>query len=59
MTERTLTVTDLLDGEWYTIADLIEDAQFFGVEKAARRLSEERFQTRYQEQILEILKNLI
>ena len=59
MTERTLTVTDLLDGEWYTIADLIDDVQNWGIEKTARRISEERFRTKYQEEILEILKNLV
>jgi len=59
MTNRTLTVTDLLDGEWYTIADLIEDVQNWGIEKTARRISEERFRTKYQEEILEILKNLV
>jgi hypothetical protein len=59
MTNNKLTVNNLLDGEWYTINDLIEDVQNWGIEKTARRISEEKFRTKYQEEILEILKNLV
>lgn len=59
MTTNKMTVENLLDGQWYTINDLIEDVQHWGIEKTARRISEERFRTKYQEEILEILKNLV
>lgn len=59
MTTNKMTVENLLDGEWYTINDLIEDVKNWGIEKTARRISEERFRTKYQEEILEILKNLV
>lgn len=59
MTTNKMTVENLLDGEWYTINDLIEDVQNWGIEKTARRISEERFRTKYQEEILEILENLV
>ena len=53
MTSNKLTVNNLLDGQWYTLADLIEDVQNWGIEKTARRISEERFRTKYQEEILQ------
>ena len=59
MTTNELTVKNLLDGQWYTLVDLVEELQRWGKEKVSYRLWEERLWVKYsQQQILEILEKI-
>ena len=59
MTTNKMTVENLLDGQWYTIADLTEELQRWGKEKLSYRLWDERLHGKFsQEEILEILEKI-